>query len=179
MNITEAFEALLGSVNDELEKTQQAGADYFARGELLQVRKIADRMEELQSLMAQVHELQSKWQELFPEPEPEADRAHKGTRTKEKYFRLPILQALVELGGEGAVEQVTRKVEKIMAGVLSDDDYLILPSGEEVRWRNTTKWERWSMVQDGLLSKNAPHGRWRITEAGRDYLKKADISKKP
>lgn len=176
MNTNEAFETLLENVNDELEKTQKVGADFFARGKISQVRKIADRMEELQSLMKQVHELQDRFNKLIPASEAGMDTIHKlppGVKTNLKQYRLPILQVLVEMGGSALVDQVLVRVQEVMSDRLNDIDYQLLPSRKEVRWRNTAKWERWSMVQDGLLNKDAPYGTWEITEKGREMLNKS------
>lgn len=174
MNTTEAFEALFEVVNDELEKAQKEGAAHFTRGDTQQVRRIAERVEKLQALIKSVRDLQSQWHTLIPEMFPEEQDQKKlapGKKTSLKEYRVPILRALVELGGSAPVDQALKKVEGLMSGVLKEIDYQMLPSRKEVRWRNTAKWERWSMVQDGLLNKEAPYGTWEITDKGREYLK--------
>lgn len=186
MDTNEAFETLLKNAGAELEIAQQMGADHFTRGDTPQVRKCVDRVEKLQSLVRSVYELQSQWQDLIPElpsqwhdllPELD-DQSVSGTPTGKKTslmeYRLPILQALVEFGGHSSVDQVCLRVEEIMSEVLHEIDYQMLPSRKEVRWRNTARWERCKMIEDGLLSKDAPYGTWQITEAGREYLKKFD-----
>lgn len=62
------------------------------------------------------------------------------------------------------------RVGEIMANVLSDLDRAPLPSNGDIRWRNTAMWERYEMVQTGLMSNQSPHGVWEITEEGRSYL---------
>ena len=38
-------------------------------------------------------------------------------------------------------------------------------------WNNTAQWARNTMVSDGLLKKDAPHGVWEMSEDGRKHLK--------
>lgn len=58
-----------------------------------------------------------------------------------------------------------RVLEKVR-GRLTNADYEKLPSGNDVRWRNTAAWERFRMVEDGLLKSDSPHGIWELTAAG-------------
>lgn len=95
-------------------------------------------------------------------------------RTGEAAFRLPILQALVELGGQGSVGEVLEHARKHLKSELKPDDIKTLKSNGEVRWENTAKWERKHLLDDGLLDSSAPHGIWRITPLGRDYLKNSE-----
>lgn len=95
----------------------------------------------------------------------------KGKRTPRQAFRIPILEALIELGGKGKTDEILKKVESKMKNILKSVDYEKLPSGVEIRWRNTAQWERYVMVQDGLLRSDSPIGIWEITEKGRSFFK--------
>jgi len=44
-----------------------------------------------------------------------------------------------------------------------------------VRWRNTAQWCRHTMVQEGLLKRDSPHGIWEITEKGRQALEAGEV----
>ncbi len=94
-------------------------------------------------------------------------------RTQERDFRLPILEALDELGGRARAEEVRPTVERRMRGKLRPDDHGTLPSNGEVRWWNSAKYERKHMLrmQPPLLNPSSPHGWWQITDAGREYLR--------
>jgi len=94
----------------------------------------------------------------------------KGKRTPRQAFRIPILEALVELGGKGETDEILEKVERKMKHILKSVDYEKLPSGVMIRWQNTAQWERYMMVQDGLLRSDSPKGIWEITEKGRKFL---------
>ncbi|HOV22545.1 MAG TPA: DUF262 domain-containing protein [bacterium] len=95
----------------------------------------------------------------------------KGERTPRQAFRIPILEALIELGGTGEMDKILEKVEIKMKHILNSVDYKKLPSGVMIRWQNTAQWERYVMVQDGLLSPHSPRGIWEITEKGKEFLK--------
>lgn len=98
-------------------------------------------------------------------------RTTKGDRTPRQVFRIPILEVLMELGGKGEVDEILKKLEIRMKEFLKPVDYEKLPSGVMIRWRNTAQWERYVMVQDGLLRSDSPRGIWEITEEGKRSLK--------
>ncbi len=104
------------------------------------------------------------------------NKLKRGLRTSEDAFRIPILEALVELGGSASMSQVLELVEKKMKDRLNEYDYQILPSNNTIRWKNTAQWCRNTMVQEGLLKSDSPRGIWEITEKGVEYLKKEKAS---
>ncbi|MBU4501745.1 MAG: hypothetical protein KKA79_04080 [Nanoarchaeota archaeon] len=97
-------------------------------------------------------------------------RMTKGERTPRPEFRIPILEALIELGGKGKVDEILKKVEIKMKKSLKPVDYEKLPSGIMIRWQNTAQWERLVMVQDNLLRSDSPKGIWEVTEEGKRCL---------
>jgi hypothetical protein len=104
-----------------------------------------------------------------------AARPRRLDRTQERDFQLPILEALVELGGRARVEQEIRPlVERKMQGRLRPDDHEPLPSNGEPRWWNTAKWEAKHMEREEppLLNPSSPRGWWEITDAGREYVRR-------
>lgn len=100
-----------------------------------------------------------------------------GTRTPEHAFRIPILAALIAVGGSGKVADVLNHVEVSVRDSLNDTDMAPLPSNpREIRWRNTAHWARNTMVREGLMRNDSPRGTWEISEAGRRYLAEAQMS---
>lgn len=98
-------------------------------------------------------------------------KLEKGLKTPEKEFRIPILEALVELGGRAEVKEVLKIVEQKLKGKLNKYDYENIPSDpSKIRWKDTASWCRNTLVNEGLLSSNSPKGIWEITEKGRKYL---------
>ena len=92
----------------------------------------------------------------------------KGMRTPEREFIIPILESLIELGGKGKVSEVLSLVFEKMKNKLRSYDLEKIPSGES-RWRNTARWARKMMIQEGLLEPNSPNGIWEVTDKGREY----------
>jgi hypothetical protein len=117
---------------------------------------------------------------LRPQPkasrpaESRAARPKSVDRTQERDFRLPILEALDELGGRARAEDIRPLLERKMQSKLRPDDHGFLPSNGELRWWNTAKYERKHMVRmrPPLLNSGSPHGWWEITDTGREYLRR-------
>ena len=94
-------------------------------------------------------------------------RLPRGSKIPEWEYERPILEAVYELGGKARMSEVLTIVERKMRHLLTSVDYERLPSGNEVRWRNTAQWARNTLVHNkGLLKKNAGHGIWELTERG-------------
>ncbi|NPV88407.1 DUF262 domain-containing protein [Coprothermobacteraceae bacterium] len=92
-------------------------------------------------------------------------------RTPEAEFVVPILEALVELGGSAPASMVLDLVFEKMASKLTPFDLEPLKSSpHEMRWRNTAQWCRLELVEKGLLSAHSKRGIWEITEDGSRYL---------
>jgi hypothetical protein len=96
-------------------------------------------------------------------------RISKNSKTPCNAFRVPILEALIELGGKGKVSEILEKVKMKMRFELKPIDYERLNSGA-IRWVNTAQWERYLMIQEGLLKTDSPRGIWEITEKGKQFL---------
>ncbi len=81
-----------------------------------------------------------------------------------------ILQSIIELGGSARGDEVLNLVGDKMEKFFTPGDREILPSGMDVRWRNRAAWQRYNMVQQGLLSSDSRRGVWEITDAGRRWF---------
>ena len=85
--------------------------------------------------------------------------------TPQTAFRDPILRALGEMSGSAPKPDVLTRVEELLISLLTDDDWQLLRSRDEVRWKNRASWERNAMKEDGLLGSETP-GYWTLTPAG-------------
>ena len=168
----------LAMVLDELQKVRQAlnqqGARAFGAGAYDEVERLRREADRLKDFGARVQSLADEWQApnvARPAPEPTSrTRLPRGVRTPESAFEVPILRALIQLGGAAQAEQVLNAVGKDMESVLSAHDLALLPSKRETRWRNSARWARQSMVEEGLLTVGDRPGVWQITEEGRAHL---------
>lgn len=98
-------------------------------------------------------------------------RTKKGMKTSQKEYMLPILKTIEQLGGRGRSIEVLNIVYEAVKDVFKPVDLERLPSGQDFRWRNTARWARNAMVNEGLLRSDSPHGFWEISEKGKDYLR--------
>ncbi len=98
-------------------------------------------------------------------------------RTPDRDFRVPILQALQELGGRAATGDVLKRVRRIIEPALKPVDFDEMRSGQ-VRWRSATNFEKKHMALEAipLVNPNSPRGIWEITDAGRQYLQEVQKS---
>jgi len=87
-------------------------------------------------------------------------------------YWLPILEALAEMGGSGPSDEVISRVGQKMEGILTEADFAVLPSGQDIRWCNRVAWQRYNMVKQGLLKRDSPRGMWELTERGHAELLK-------
>lgn len=92
-------------------------------------------------------------------------RARKGSLLPEPEYELPILKALVTLGGKAPTSEVVDLVGQALDGRLTDTDRELIGSGD-VRWRNRAQFVRLSLIKRGDMKGDSPRGVWEITEQG-------------
>ncbi len=102
----------------------------------------------------------------------ERERASVGQILPEHEYFVPILQALVERGGEAPAVDVIDRVGELLAGRLTKPDYEELRTGG-MRWKKRTQFARFKMVGQGLLRRDSPRGVWAVTPTGRKMLESA------
>ena len=86
-------------------------------------------------------------------------------------FEIPLLRALVKLGGKAKPLQVYPEVEKLM-GLSPEtfpEEYEKYKS-DAVKWKNKTAWAREYLKRKKQLD-GSERGWWKITEAGRERVK--------
>ncbi|GBD43553.1 hypothetical protein HRbin40_01027 [bacterium HR40] len=179
-DVRTAFELLLEIIEEVANDFQEEGAEALVSGRYEEARRAIADAERVAELRRKIKDLQKEWAAFRKGrslPEKAAGRASaprlpKGLRTPEDHFRRPILEALVELGGRASSGEVLDKVEEKMAQVLNAYDREPLPrSPQFIRWRNTASWCRMSLVREGLMKADSPHGIWEISDAGQRWLR--------
>lgn len=83
-------------------------------------------------------------------------------------YRLPILEALQEIGGRGSVQLVLQRLAEKMYYIFTEPD--LQDIGGHRRWESMAHFERLAMSKKGLLSADSPRGQWEITDLGRAWL---------
>ncbi len=185
--VSPAFEILLEEIETIIDRLDQEGAKLFSRSAHKEARLLLDKAESANLFRTKIKELQKEWfsleaqitrktpAELQHSRRNKSRRLQRGLRTPEEDYRLPILGALVRLGGKSSSNNVLDQVGKVMGDALNKYDKEHLVSTPSLpRWRNTAQWARNGLVNEGLLSKNSPKGIWEITEAGRKALPTLD-----
>jgi hypothetical protein len=185
-NVLAAFDILLEQIDAKMNSLNSTGAEAFKAGNYEKANGLLKQADKFRSYRNKVVALREEWQRLSLQPNSRPVRSkirtsggmrgtskRRGERTPEQAYYIPILQALTELGGSARVREVLRRVGQLMRPILKERDYEPLPSNpRELRWINTAKWARASMVNEGLLSNASPYGVWEITDKGRQYLER-------
>lgn len=180
-NVSSGFEMLLEEVEAEIDFFTRIGSRAFESRDFRKVDEARTQAEKVTAFRDKVAALRKEWDtisgsEAEEDEETKAERRNlgrlrKGLRTPEAAYYVPILKALIELGGSAKMQAVLDKVHKAMKPILKDVDHEPLASDSDMpRWRNSAQWARNTMRQEGLLKDDSPHGTWEITEAGRARL---------
>ena len=83
----------------------------------------------------------------------------------------PLLEALIELGGQAETKDVYPVVRKRLTSMTEAEATETLPSGE-FKWINRVRWARLNLIKKGQMDSPA-WGVWRITDAGRERIEKS------
>ena len=84
-------------------------------------------------------------------------------------YALPILKALIQLGGSAITSEVLRTVRQLMENELKPIDLSQRPAGH-LYWENRVHDMRRELINRGLMIANSPRGIWEISDTGREYL---------
>lgn len=178
--VNTAFEILLEEIAALPNQLNESGAEAFRAGEYDQVRQAIEQATRLADFREKIKALQRGWAGFAagglkgrrPKRRQTAQaRLGRGLRTPEDAYRRPILESLMELGGRAPVGEVLERVSAKMKDHLNQYDYETLASDPRlIRLKNTAHWCRNTLVREGLMKGDSPHGVWEISEAGKRWL---------
>jgi hypothetical protein len=183
-DVEEALDLLAAEVRDEILRIREEGADAMKKGDYATAKSVIEFAGSLEQFAGNVEKLVAQWHAISKqhdvEPEPVKtivgkiffDKARKGTITTDKEMEIPLLRALVILGGRVKTKDAVDQVGKLMEGKLKPKDFELLKSGTDtVRWRNKVMWARNNLVNEsGLMKCDSPFGIWEISDKGRELL---------
>lgn len=92
---------------------------------------------------------------------PTGPRSARKQTTHRNRLRELIMEALCELGGSARTRDVLDRITAKLNGQLQPGDIETRQGGELV-WRNNARFERFRMIQDGLLKADSPQGMWEL-----------------
>lgn len=181
--VAEAFSQLAAALQAEF---TQVDADCVRALEehdlanLERTRALADRLAGLrEGVLALGRGYQASEHSLGQRRRRYLGRLDPGKITPRQAYRRPILQALVDLGGQADAETALRRIGELLRDQLNAVDKQPVPSRPNVpRWRNAAHSCRGDMLKEGLFDQHAPRGVWKLSDAGRAALA-ADTSAAP
>lgn len=86
-----------------------------------------------------------------------------------KAFRVPLVEAMYELGGSSEVKHIRELMRNRLNPLLGPGDRRIFPSNHSERWWNATEWNRLKLVKEGLFKNKSKEGPWELSEDGVRY----------
>jgi restriction system protein len=183
-NVTAALEILFEEVETELDFLHERITKAVGDRDYDAIGPVAERAKQIETFKEKAISLRKEWEKLSVTSRGKENtrsdhtkhrstqRLKRGERTPEKEFYIPILKALVELGGSAESNSVLARVGPSLKGILKKVDYDLLNARQDSqRWRITARFARHMLVQEELLRSDSSYGIWEITDAGREYLK--------
>ncbi|GAA5343439.1 MAG: hypothetical protein canaca05_09400 [Anaerolineaceae bacterium] len=183
VDISRLFAQLIDSLEGAITQLSQKSANYFSKNNFEDGKKLVLAQTKLIEIKDEISKQEKAWlqlnldqfeeQELQPKGQLSSRQVKvRGKRTQQSEYVIPILEALAEMNGGGNMSEVLDIVERKMAKKLTPFDYESLQSNPNtIRWKNTAKWTRYELVQQGLMSDQSENGVWEITSKGYQFLK--------
>jgi len=178
--IIPAFDLLLEELENIIPELNNHAKQLMDDQKYLEAKEIIAKAENVIAFEVKVKNLRQEWADLnvpirarktTPGKKKTYRKLQKGYRTPDEAFKVPILQALENLGGSAKNTEVFAELEKLMKDQFTIYDWQSLPSNKKsLRWKNTAAWARLTLVKEGFLSRTSPRGIWEITEAGIKHL---------
>lgn len=173
-NLWAAYELLVEDVGREIKRVNRLGSQAFDAGDHEAAKRALARAESLKELQGDLEKLGQRLRPLVGGQGPvrrSGTRLRKGQSTPQHAYRLPILRALVELGGRAPARAVLDRVYAAMKDRLSEYDLAPLPRQMRcLRWRKAAEWACHSLRTEGLVRSDSPRGIWEVSQAGRAWL---------
>ena len=170
----QALAVFRAQIQDRLESAQDEGKQAIDQGHFSQAQTFVQQAQALTDLLKDLDAWAKRFATLVSpivDSDDETPRLPKGLKTPQSAYRIPILSALVALGGEADIDAVLERVRTLVADRLNTYDLDTFADGKTVRWINTAQWARNTLREEGLIRDDTPRGVWGISEAGRKWLK--------
>ena len=133
----EAFDILAEELGEQMAAVRQGVAPAMQAGDYDSAQQALDRAKALDGLLEELADLRKRALALIEREAAVArTRLPRGLKTPQEAYRLPILRALVSLGGSGSAGEVLERVYESMKTELNEHDLACLASSDIPRWRN-------------------------------------------
>ena len=140
----------------------QRAAVLVSRGRYASAEPVMETARSMRGFQDKMKVLRDEWRKLLRAAKPQGEIRDKTPLWE--YYK-PILEALVDLGGEANRQDFEKRVEPILASQMKAGDSKIGTTGIE-RWRFMIGIARKPMIKEGFLEPGI--GKiWKVTVAGR------------
>lgn len=194
--INSSFSSLFSQVDSLISDMKLHSSEEILNGSVLEAQKLLSQILPYQNFYEKLVEAKSVFDHLESVPkeaieevknkinslnqeeidvkvkELNKDQEQDGDVTTQINFRIPILKALIFLGGSSEEIDVTEFVEKEMKNKLTEKDHEVPEGEDKERWLSNLYFETATMIDEGLLSKESSNKTWEIAQKGIDYLSK-------
>lgn len=159
-DVSKAILSLRSNLKACLRQVNQQAGRLLAKGDYARAESLVEVAKAVESLRADVEELQNRWRGI----KGARDDGRKEAHTPLWEYYQPILQALQSLGGAARIGELEAAVGEAMNARLKEGDLRTMARGRP-RWQIMVRKARRYMVKEGLLEgETGPE--WRITAAG-------------
>lgn len=159
--VAKALRSVRAAAQKSLKGLNQAASQRMAKGDYTTAETLAAKGKEIRQFQSEIEALRKRWREVSGA----GNRAAKESATPLWVYYQPILQGLVQAGGECRRAELEAQVERLMAASLQPGDRGAMARGRE-RWRVMVRRARRALVAEGWI-KDGSGKLWRITDAGR------------
>jgi hypothetical protein len=190
--INESFTSLFGNVDNLIAEMKLASSEEILNGSVEEAQKLLGQILPYQKFYDKLHEtklvfdeisgvssenIRSVKEKIEALDQDEIDKEvleenQESETTSQINFRIPILKALIFLGGSSEEIEVTDFVKKEMKNKFTDEDLEIAKGEDKQTWLNNLYFETATMIDEGLLANEASNKNWAIAQKGIDYLSK-------
>ena len=162
--VSKSIRRLAGSIMESWRGINREAAKATAKGNYAAAEELVGRGRRVKEFLGSVEALKAAWRVLEKE-RPSAPGKTTASRLPQWEYYQPVLQALVELGGEARKGQIEGAVERLLSSRLQAGDRDLL-SGGRARWQVMVHRARRHMRAEGWIEDSGGPV-WRITGEGR------------
>lgn len=122
--------------------------------------------EALESLRGELESMSADIQKILPAKDHDAKPRRRRPRsnvprTDKQVLREYLVKALKAHGGRASIHDALKWMKEHLQHRFLPGDLETRTSGEVV-WENNTCWERYNLVQEGILKSDSPRGVWEL-----------------
>jgi hypothetical protein len=192
--INESFNSLFSNVDNLISELKLKSSEEILNGSVVEAQKLLQQILPYQTFHEKLQEAKKVFNgingngvsaddiELAKEriealSQEEIDQEVEEAKSEDEItsqinYRIPVLKALIFLGGSSEETEVMEFVKKEMKNKFTEKDKEI-PEGEDKEmWISNLYSETATMINEGLLSDEAGKNSWEIAQKGIDFLSK-------